>query len=115
MKTTFAQKLKAMSDYLTTNAEITLRSGRVISAIELAIVRIYQNQTPDECAIDETLHSNNRGFASCDARWGSYIARRIMGGYRLHPNLIERGLRLAIKYRRQLVALAEKKKVKVAE
>lgn len=109
MKTTYGEKLNRMAAYLRSNPEVTLPSGRRISAVELAIVRIYQRQTPDEQVTDETRHDNDRGFQQRDAKFGGKMARVIMAGGRVYSHNMARCLRMAIRYRRQLVQLAEKK------
>ena len=113
MKTTYSTKLARMASYLRANPEVTLPSGRVISAVELAIVRIYQRQTQDEKASDCTNWDNNRGFQQVDAKFGGKMARVIMSGERVWPGNMARCIRMAVKYRRQLVELAEKKHGKV--
>lgn len=110
-----ASKLADMEAYLRSNPDIMLPSGRVIKAAELAMVRIYQHQTRDEKTVSETLHHNNIGFASCDAKWGSYIARWVMSGKNVSERHQPRMMKLAVKYRRQLVELAEARKMKAGE
>lgn len=113
--TSKSAKLASMVSYLNRNPDVTLPSGRVISAVELAMVRIYQLQTADEKLADETRHDNNRGFQQVDSKWGGKIARIILGGGRLYSWQFPRALRLAIKYRRQLVRLADARKASSKE
>lgn len=112
MKTTYAMKLERMAEYLRANPNVTLPSGRVISAVELAMVRIYQRQTTDEQAVAETRYDNNRGFQQRDAKFGTQIARIIMSGGRVSSWNMDRCVRMAIRYRRQLVELADAKREK---
>lgn len=44
-------------------------------AVARALVVLYNNQTPDEQAIDATLKRNGRGFTSADALVGTSMAR----------------------------------------
>ncbi len=103
------KQLLAMEAYLNTNPEVTLPSGRVITACELALVRVFQNQTSDEKRDVDVKYDNNRGFQHVDAKWGTMIAQVILGGGRAYDWQMHKVTRLAIKYRRQLVALANAK------
>lgn len=114
METTYAKKLLAMASYLRSNPDVTLPSGRVISAVELALVRVFQNQTNDEKRDRDVKYDNNRGFQQVDAKWGTRMATIILQGGRLYPYQMTRALRLAVKYRRQLVALKDARKAKAA-
>jgi hypothetical protein len=107
MKTTYSTKLARMISYLNANPDVTLPSGRVISAVELAMVRIFQNQTTDEKRDRDVKYDNNRGFQQVDSTFGSKVAERIIEGGRLYSWELPRALRMAIKYRRQLVALKD--------
>jgi hypothetical protein len=107
MKTTYSTKLARMISYLNANPDVTLPSGRVISAVELAMVRIFQNQTTDEKRDRDVKYDNNRGFQQVDSLFGSKVAVRIIEGGRLYSWELPRALRMAIKYRRQLVALKD--------
>jgi len=109
-KTTYSSKLAEMVSYLNRNPEVTLPSGRVISAVELAMVRIFQNQTPDERRDRDVKYDNQRGFQHVDAPWGTEVAQNIIEGGRLYSWQVSRALRLSIKYRRQLVALKDARK-----
>jgi len=78
-------------------------------AVERAVVAIYDRQTADEKASDSTNHDNNVGFQACDARRGSYWARLIKGGHHLYPDRLAKARKMAVKYRRQLVDIANSK------
>ncbi len=78
-------------------------------AIERAIVRIYQRQTSDEQASQATKHTNNMGFSAFDAGTGSYMAKWILSGKHLSGKWVEKGRKLAVKYRGQLVQIANAK------
>ncbi len=78
-------------------------------AVERAVVAIYERQTADEKASDSTNHDNNIGFQGCDARRGSYWARLIKSGRHLFPDRIAKARPMCVKYRRQLVEIANAK------
>lgn len=111
-KQTWKQKEAEMVAYLRRNPEVKMPSGKVVSAVELALVRIYQRQTSDEQQCDETRHDNNRGFQQRDAKWGSKMARVVLSGGRLFTHNQDRALRMAIRYRRQLIALRDARQAK---
>jgi hypothetical protein len=88
-------------------------SARSDRGVEQAILRIYNRQTSQETSASTTLEDNGIGFASCDARTGSYLAKLVANGYWLYPKSLEKARKLAFKYRTQLTVLAlEKKKNK---
>ena len=49
------------------------------SAVERAIVRLFELQTADEQSSANTNHQNGRGFGSSDARPGTRFARWLLG------------------------------------
>ena len=49
-------------------------------AVEKAILAIFRRQTEDEQRMADTTHRNNMGFASCDAKLGTYYAKWILNG-----------------------------------
>lgn len=78
-------------------------------AVERAVVAIYERQTQDEKAASVTCHDNSVGFSGCDAIRGSYWARLIKRGYHLYPDKLAKARRMVVKYRRQLVEIANAK------
>lgn len=75
-------------------------------AVERGIVRIYGLQTAEEQQSEATLRHNGVGFASCDARLGSYYAKWVMGGRHLSGKHLEKARKMTKKYSRQLVMIA---------
>jgi hypothetical protein len=81
-------------------------------AVERAIVAIYNRQTADEQAAHVTKHNNNVGFSAFDAETGTYLAKWILSGKHLSGKYAERGHKLAKRYVRQLVEIANAKSQK---
>jgi len=77
--------------------------------VERAIVVLYERQTADEKATASTHIHNKRGFASCDARSGTYMARWVLKGNRLNGEWLIRARKMAKKYIRQLLEAAGEK------
>lgn len=77
--------------------------------VERAIVVLYQRQTSDEQATQSTKVHNGRGFASCDARRGSYMAKWILSGKSLNGEWLEKARKMVKKYIRQLLEEAQMK------
>lgn len=75
-------------------------------AVERGILRIFQNQTSDEQESKSTRWVNGKGFNSSDARLGTYYAGWVGGGKSLSGKHLERARRMAIKYRKQLLEVA---------
>jgi len=79
-------------------------------AVERAIVAIYNNQTDTEKSAGATLKDNGIGFSGADARMGSYMAQwHISTGKPFTGKFKKRAARMAHKYRKQLVAIANAK------
>lgn len=76
------------------------------TAVERAIVAIYDRQTADEKAVSDTKHTNSRGFSAAHAKRGSYYARWIRGGRRLSGEHIDKGREIALHYTQQLADIA---------
>ncbi len=86
------------------NIETLLKSNN--RAVEKAIVAIYKRQTEDEKATQATRHSNNVGFSGADASRGTYYAQWILSGKRLTGKHLDKGRAMALKYRKQLLSIA---------
>ena len=87
--------------------------GKVVGK---ALVVLYNNQTFDEQISESTNKLNNTGFAGCDAKWGTTLAKYyIKHGY-LTENQTKKwlqptktGYAKICKYHRQLNEAANKK------
>ena len=77
--------------------------------VERAMVVLYERQTADEKATSSTRVHNKRGFASCDARSGTYMARWVLKGKSLNGEWLIRARKMAKKYIRQLMEEAQNK------
>jgi hypothetical protein len=97
--------LSEMKNFLALNPSFKLKSGRTISAVELAMVRLYQLQTKEEQDNSITTESNGVGFNAFDAKIGTSFAKTIMAGYKLFPNKLIIAKKLALKYSKQLLQL----------
>ena len=75
-------------------------------AVERGILAIFARQTEDEKSTECTRHENSRGFSAADARSGSYMARWISSGKRLDGKFLDKARKMAVKYRKQLVEVA---------
>jgi hypothetical protein len=78
------------------------------NAVERAIVRLYKRQTLDERRDTTTRHLNRIGFSASDAKRGSRFARWVLQGKRLTGWHLEQAREMALKYRRQLVDVANR-------
>jgi hypothetical protein len=78
--------------------------------LEQAVVAIYEKQTADEQNSGETKHDNGIGFAGCDSRSGSYMAKYILTqisygrpwGQILSGKFLEKAMKFMPKYSKQL-------------
>ena len=95
----------SMKDYISCNPKITLRSGRIISVAELAVVRLYHLQTNEERMTASTVESNGIGFNAFDAKIGSSLAKSIIRKFTLSKQQILLCKKLATKYSKQLLVL----------
>ena len=77
--------------------------------VERAILAIYDAQTIGEKAAARTSINNNVGFSAFDARRGTYYAEWVNKGRALSGSHLDKARKLAIKYRKQLVELANAK------
>jgi len=75
-------------------------------AVERAILAIYNRQTESEKNVDAAIVDNGIGFSGADASSGSYIAKWILSGRKISGKFVDKARHIAIKYRRQLVSIA---------
>lgn len=75
-------------------------------AVDRAMVAIYNRQTESEKVTDSTREQNGVGFSGPDASIGSYYARWVLSGKSLSGKHLDKARKLAVKYRRQLVEIA---------
>ena len=75
-------------------------------AVERAVVAIYNLQTHDEQAREDTIHRNGVGFAACHAHRGSYYARWILAGRHLTGQHLDKARRMVRHYVGQLNEIA---------
>lgn len=83
-------------------------------AVEVALLRIYERQTEAEKEIEGTTEHNGIGFSGTDAAFGSSLAVQILRstrrcGERLSARQMIFGRKIARKYSRQLLEIAEAK------
>ena len=79
------------------------------TAVERAIVAIYNRQTSDEKVTSNTRHTNHRGFRSNHAPRGSHYARWVLSGRHLSGYHLETARKIALRYHRQLCEIANEK------
>lgn len=84
-------------------------------AVCRALVVLFERQTEDEKASENTRHHNNRGFRPCHARMGTSMAKFYLNRGYLSPKQIaywrkegKEGMRIAI-YWKQLLDAAHRK------
>ena len=78
-------------------------------AVEKAIVAIYNRQTIDEKALEETTAKNGVGFSGADAEFGSSLAKWLLRNpnvNHLSEKQMKYARRIAKKYTRQLVDIS---------
>jgi len=89
-------------------------------AVYRGLVAIYERQTADEQSTESTNHLNGVGFNGRDARFGSSLAKQIIGWnntpparrtyrYPLSRTQLEKGRNLLRKYAGQLARIANEK------
>lgn len=83
--------------------DVDLLLVRSDAAVFRAVVVLYERQTEDERATDQTTHRNGVGFNGVDARLMSYYARWIKQNGCLTGRHVERARRAVRKYRAQLL------------
>lgn len=91
--TTQAQLISALRTQLSTNERQALK----------ALVRLYDRQTRDEQEMEQTNHSNGKGFTGCDAKILTSLAKQYVAKKFLTPNQMVVLMRIIPKYARQLV------------
>lgn len=91
-----------------TEAEIVLMLMNNDAAVDKAVLAIYNRQTESEKATQHTQDLNGMGFNGYDARTGSYYAKWILSGRNLSGKHLANARKMMIKYRRQLVEIANK-------
>ncbi len=102
----------------TMNDIVNLLNTRV-AAVEHAMVRLYDLQRQDEKVRSESKWLNHRGFCSASAPSGSKFARAVISrtkggvpsGSRLYGAWLSRARQIALRHRRQLLAIANGKEV----
>ena len=75
-------------------------------AVERGIVRLNQLQTEDERQAHATKYDNMRGFQSCYANQGTYMANWVLSGRKLDGRFLEKARKICLKHSRQLTAIA---------
>lgn len=78
-------------------------------AVNRAVLAIYKNQTADEQNSEATLHHNNIGFSSADARLMTYYANYIQKQGGLSGPHLEKARKRIKKYWKQLLEIANSK------
>lgn len=85
-------------------------------ACERALVVLYNRQTNDEKNAEATIERNGVGFGAYDAEFMSSLARRVLGGRGLTPNMLrvlrkqnKSGICKLAHYHRQLIDEIERK------
>jgi hypothetical protein len=80
------------------------------AAVERAMVAIWERQTADERLTEGTRHTNNRGFAHCTARSGTYYANWVRSGRHLTGKHLDKARRIALHHAQQLCDFANGKR-----
>jgi hypothetical protein len=78
-------------------------------AVERAILVLWNRQTDDEQASQDTKHHNARGFSAAAAHLGSYYAKWLLAGKHLTGLHLDKALRIALRHSKQLVEEANAK------
>jgi hypothetical protein len=86
--------------------EIGALLDRSDRAVERAILAIYNLQTADEKNWQGTAHLNGVGFNAYDAKFGSSLAEWLNAGRSFTRGQLKSAKKMAKKYRRQLVLIA---------
>jgi hypothetical protein len=82
---------------------------------EAAIVTLFvKGQTADEQVSDTTRHENKVGFSAADAKRMSFLAKFLQSGGHLRTETIQKYMPRVVKYRKQLVSLANEKEARKA-
>ena len=75
-------------------------------AVYRAIVALYQRQTADEKARQDTIHRNHVGFSAAHARAATYFAQLVLSGRTLYPKALAKARKIALRHSKQLVVIA---------
>lgn len=78
-------------------------------AVERALVAIFNRQTQHEQSSETTDLNNGVGFGAFDAKTGTYLAKWIISGRHLSGEYVAKGRKIALKYTKQLIEIAEEK------
>lgn len=76
--------------------------SRITGLVPRCLAVLFEEQTPDERASEETLHLNARGFDIVDAPSLTRAAAFVIAGGRLNSEERSRIARRLVRYRRQL-------------
>lgn len=77
--------------------------------VERGIVAIYEKQTNEEQATENTRYYNNVGFSAFHAKQGSYYAKWILSGKHLSGPHLHKARKMIKHYAQQLVDIANKR------
>lgn len=95
---------------LWTENEIVELINKSDKAVTRAVIAIYERQTEDEQRVGDTRHHNNVGFNGSDAKFLSYCAEYVKNkNCNLSGKFLEKARKRIVKYRRQLVEIANGK------
>jgi hypothetical protein len=78
-----------------------------------ALTRIFEMQTAEEQATEDTREHNGVGFTGVDAEILSSFAKQVLKGRNMSPKQMAIIYKKMPKYAKQLVMLAEEEKIKV--
>lgn len=92
-----------------TESEIVSMLQTRDAAVVKAVIAIYNRQTSTEQSTQSTHCHNNIGFNAADARFMSYCAQYAIKHKQLSGKFLEKARTKIIKYRKQLVDIANNK------
>lgn len=78
---------------------------------QVALIRIYERQTPDEQAAKDTVHRNNIGFSGADALFLSSFAEQLQKNGRLSSTQLQFLKKIMPKYWNQIWTLSSQTKI----
>lgn len=78
------------------------------SAVEQAMISLYNLQTKDEQGYRRTTVANSQGFSSAHAKTGSMYAEKIIKGQHLNQEQIENARKIALHYVKQIAEIQQK-------
>ena len=79
------------------------------TAVERAILVVYNNQTIDEQSSEDVKYHNGKGFLPMHARRGTYYGNWIKSGKHLSGRHLEIARKMSLKYTRQLLEAIKEK------